>query len=171
MVIPPQHNDVDGEVKYLKRRCGKLWRNHEFTELWKMVVQQDLEETLEKSEKVETSTLVETSGVEDEVLRIKSHYLRRKPTFALLSTVLRYIKTLTDGGLHSDKTVQRIVGRVLIGAHMAVAYKNRSTGRNIIVKNCDAISKKSFPRANHQLMYAIAQVNVVYDNSRRKTSR
>ena len=86
------------------------------------------------------------------------HFLKRKPTYALLEVVFKYLEVLQDGGLQSDKTVQRHVNKLLVGTHMTVAYRNRATGRPKIVHNLEAINKKKFPRSQYQLMYLIAQV-------------
>ena len=86
------------------------------------------------------------------------HFLKRKPTYALLDIVFKYLEVLQEGGLQSDKTIQRHVSKLLVGTHMTVAYRNRSTGRPTIVHNLEAISRKKFPRSQYQLMYTIAQV-------------
>ena len=86
------------------------------------------------------------------------HFLKRKPTYALLDVVFKYLEVLQDGGLQSDKTVQRHVSKLLVGTHMTVAYRNRSTGRPKILHDLEAISTKKYPRSQYQLMYIIAQV-------------
>lgn len=107
---------------------------------------------------------MESSGVDvkDVQILIEStrtrHFLKRKPTYALLDIVFQYLEVLTEGGLQSDKTVQRNVTRLLVGTHLTVAYRHRSTGRPKIVKNVEAVNKKKFPRSEYQLMYIIAQV-------------
>ena len=89
------------------------------------------------------------------------HYLKRKPTYALLDIVYKYRDVLTEGGLQSDKTVQRHVTKLLVGTHITVAYRNRLTGRPKIMHNLKAISRKKFPRSQYQLMYTIAQVRTL----------
>ena len=86
------------------------------------------------------------------------HFLKRKPTYALLNTVFKYLELLTEAGLQSAKTVQRNVFKLLPGIHMKVAFRNRQTGQVKIVKNLAVISRKKFPRAQYQLMYIVAQV-------------
>ena len=85
------------------------------------------------------------------------HFLKRKPTYALLEVVFKYLEILQEGGLQSDKTIQRHVTKLLAGIHMTVAYRNRSTGRAKIVHNLEAINKKKYPRSQYQLMYIVAQ--------------
>lgn len=88
------------------------------------------------------------------------HFLKRKPAYALLEVVLKYLDVLQERGLPSDKTIQRHVTKLLVGTHMTVAYRNRATGRPKIVHNLEAINKKKYPSSQYQLMYLIAQVSL-----------
>ena len=89
------------------------------------------------------------------------HYLKREPTYELLNTVLKYVELLQEGGLQSHKTIQLHMSKLLVGTHMTVAFRNRSTGRPKIAHNLAAISKKKFPRSQYELMYTIAQHSAV----------
>ena len=86
------------------------------------------------------------------------HFLKWKPTYALLEVVLKYLEVINEEGLQSDKTIQRHVNKLLVGTHMTVAYRNRANGRPKIVHDLEAVNKKKYPRAQYQLMYLIAQV-------------
>ena len=68
------------------------------------------------------------------------------------------METLLEGGIQSDKTVQRNVNRLLVGTHMKAVFRHRETGRVKLIKNQEAISKKMFPRKDYQPIYILAQV-------------
>ena len=86
------------------------------------------------------------------------HFLKRKPLYQILSEVLKHLETLLDGGIQSNKTVQRKVQRLLVGAHLKAVFRHRETGRVKVIQNQGAISKKKFPKNSYQLIYIIAQV-------------
>ena len=86
------------------------------------------------------------------------HFLKRKPLYEILTEVLKHMDTLREGGIVSDKTVQRDVYRLLVGTHMTAVFRNRQTGRVKVVQSQDSISKKRFPRKVYQPIYTLAQV-------------
>ena len=86
------------------------------------------------------------------------HFLKRKPLYKILTEVFKHMDILIEGGMRSDKTVQRDVCRLLVGTHMKAVFRHRETGRVKVVKNQDSISKKKFPRKEYQLIYILAQV-------------
>ena len=66
--------------------------------------------------------------------------------------------TLIEGGIKSDKTVQRDVYKLLVGTHMKAVFRHRETGRVKVIQNQESISKKKFPRKEYQPIYTLAQV-------------
>ena len=86
------------------------------------------------------------------------HFLKRKPLYQILNEVFKHMETLLDGGILSDKTVQRNVQRLLVGAHIKAVFRHRETGRVKVIQNQDSISKKKFPKKVYQLIYILAQV-------------
>ena len=86
------------------------------------------------------------------------HFLKRKPLYKILHEVFKYMDILMEGGMRSDKTVQRDVCRLLVGTHMTAVFRHRETGRVKTIRNQESISKKKFPRRDYQLIYLLAQV-------------
>ena len=86
------------------------------------------------------------------------HFLKRKPLYQILSEVFKHMDILIEGGILSDKTVQRDVYKLLVGTHMKAVFRHRETGRVKMVQNQDSISKKKFPRKEYQPIYTLAQV-------------
>ena len=122
------------------------WRYHKFRELWR--------ETNRSKDEVQWLPGDCLEGSEDVDTKIKSthHYLRAEPTLELLKAVLRCIQIFNDGG-------EVDIARLIQGANVKVAFRCRLTGRSSTLRNSETAGMRRFGRANHQLMYVIAQVS------------
>ena len=132
------------------------WRCQKFTELWRETNRNKDEDhglPEDSLEYLEEETLT-IEGSEDVDTKIKSthHYLRAEPTFELLKAVLRCIKIFNDCG-------EVNIAGLIQGANVKAALRCRLTGRSSTLKNSETAGKRRFGRANHQLMYVIAQVS------------
>ena len=86
------------------------------------------------------------------------HFIKRKPLYQVLNGVFKHMETLMQGGILSDKTIQRDVSKLLVGTHMKAVFRHRETGRVKILQNQESISKKKFPKKDFQPIYTLAQV-------------